>query len=394
MKIVVCLTGGIALYKAAYVIRGLIKKGFEVKLVMTVAAEKFISSLTFSALVKGEVYTQKKWVASEKILHIYLADWADTVIVIPATANIIAKMAAGIADDLVSTTLLAADCPKYAVLAMNRKMLANPATQRNLSWLQENGVSVMQPTTGLLAEGEIGKGRLPEPPAILAWLKKKFQVLQDLNGKKVLVSAGPTVESIDPVRYLSNRSSGKMGYEIVQEAVSRGAKVTLISGPTNLTPPVGCQLVKVKTALEMKAALEKNFAAADYVVMAAAVADYRPAILAEQKIKKAAAVYDLKLIRNPDILAELGQKKQNQLLVGFAAETQQLLVNAQKKLQQKNADLLVANDVSRSDIGFGSSENEVTFLRNNQQPLHLAKTSKRQVAKKIFDLLLQMAKAK
>ncbi|WP_281164856.1 bifunctional phosphopantothenoylcysteine decarboxylase/phosphopantothenate--cysteine ligase CoaBC [Liquorilactobacillus sicerae] len=393
-KILICLAGGIALYKAAPVIRQLLKNNLAIKIAMTPTAEKFVSALTFANLIKQKIYRQRDWFESEKVLHVFLADWADEIIVIPATANLIAKMATGLADDLVSAILLAANCPKYVVPAMNEKMLLNPATQRNLTWLKENGVKLMPTNSGLLAEGYAGRGRLPEPAAILAWLNDQQLVKQDLKGKKVLVSAGPTVEAIDPVRYLTNHSSGKMGYAIAKVAQKRGAQVTLVSGPTKLFPPTGVTLVPVTTALQMQAELEDHYELADYVIMAAAVADYRPVTAAQQKIKKGTVKISLPLVRNPDILFELGQKKQRQLLVGFAAETQQLLTNAQEKLCKKRLDLLVANDVARHDIGFGSNENEVYFLSPTEQPLHLAQTSKQQVAEKLFDLLVAMSKRK
>ncbi|KRM89234.1 bifunctional phosphopantothenoylcysteine decarboxylase/phosphopantothenate--cysteine ligase CoaBC [Liquorilactobacillus vini] len=393
-KILICLAGGIALYKAAPVIRQLLKNDLAIKVAMTPTAEKFVSALTFATLIKQKIYRQQDWFESEKVLHVFLADWADEIIVIPATANLIAKMATGLADDLVSAILLAANCPKYIVPAMNEKMLLNAATQRNLAWLKKNGVNLMPTSRGLLAEGYAGRGRLPEPAAILAWLSDCQLAKQDLKGKKVLVSAGPTVEAIDPVRYLTNHSSGKMGYAIAEVAQERGAQVTLVSGPTKLSPPQGVALIPVTTALQMQAELENHYEAADYVIMAAAVADYRPVRAAQQKIKKGTDKINLPLVRNPDILFELGQKKRQQVLVGFAAETQQLLVNAQEKLFKKKLDLLVANDVARQDIGFGSNENEVYFLSPTSSPLHLAQTSKQQVAEKLFDLLLAMTKRK
>lgn len=392
-KILVCLTGGIALYKAALVVRGLLKAGFELEIAMTKDAQKFVTPLTFSSLIKKKVHTDEEWFKSDDVLHIKLADWSDAIIVIPATANILTKMAVGLTDNLVSASILASQATKYVIPAMNQKMLTAPATQRNFQRLKADGVQFLSPVKGLLAEGYSGDGRLPEPPEIISWLIDRLETenKKDLVGKKVLVSAGSTVEPLDPVRYLSNNSTGKMGFAIAKIAQQRGAEVTLVAGPNQLALPNRVNYQPIKTARQMEQKMLEFYQQADFVIMAAAVADFRPAKTAEQKIKKQELdQLTLRLVRNPDILAELGRKKQKQLLVGFAAETQELLHNATQKMQQKKVDLLVANDVSRHDIGFGTSQNEVVFLQPDVAPELLSKRSKEKIADKIFDLLMDL----
>ncbi|MCI1634436.1 MAG: bifunctional phosphopantothenoylcysteine decarboxylase/phosphopantothenate--cysteine ligase CoaBC [Liquorilactobacillus nagelii] len=392
-KILVCLMGGIALYKAALVVRGLLKAGFELEIAMTKDAQKFVTPLTFSSLIKKKVHTDEEWFKSDEVLHIKLADWSDAIIVIPATANILTKMAVGLTDNLVSASILASQATKYVIPAMNQKMLTAPATQRNFQRLKADGVQFLSPVKGLLAEGYSGDGRLPEPPEIISWLIDRLETenKKDLVGKKVLVSAGSTVEPLDPVRYLSNNSTGKMGFAIAKIAQQRGAEVTLVAGPNQLALPNRINYQPIKTAQQMEQKMLEFYQQADFVIMAAAVADFRPAKTAEQKIKKQGLdQLTLRLVRNPDILAELGRKKQKQLLVGFAAETQELLHNATQKMQQKKVDLLVANDVSRHDIGFGTSQNEVVFLQPDVAPELLSKRSKEKIADKIFDLLMDL----
>jgi phosphopantothenoylcysteine decarboxylase/phosphopantothenate--cysteine ligase len=392
-KILVCLMGGIALYKAALVVRGLLKAGFELEIAMTKDAQKFVTPLTFSSLIKKKVHTDEEWFKSDEVLHIKLADWSDAIIVIPATANILTKMAVGLTDNLVSASILASQATKYVIPAMNQKMLTAPATQRNFQRLKADGVQFLSPVKGLLAEGYSGDGRLPEPPEIISWLIDRLETenKKDLVGKKVLVSAGSTVEPLDPVRYLSNNSTGKMGFAIAKIAQQRGAEVTLVAGPNQLELPNRINYQPIKTAQQMEQKMLEFYQQADFVIMAAAVADFRPAKTAEQKIKKQGLdQLTLRLVRNPDILAELGRKKQKQLLVGFAAETQELLHNATQKMQQKKVDLLVANDVSRHDIGFGTSQNEVVFLQPDVAPELLSKRSKEKIADKIFDLLMDL----
>lgn len=387
------ITGGIAVYKTAQLVRSFVKGGYEVRVAMTDSAQEFVNQQTFAVLSQHEVYTDfSSSDPTDFVPHIALADWTDAAIVVPATANIIGKMAHGIADDFVSTALLATAAPKYVVPAMNEKMWQQAATQRNIACLQADGSQILPPVTGFLAEGYSGQGRMPEPAEIYAWITAKLTQRQDLAGKKILVSAGPTVEAIDPVRFLSNRSSGKMGYAVAQAAADRGAEVTLISGPTALAQPTNLKMIAIRSARELQEQLEENFDANDFVIMAAAVADYHVKEVADQKIKKHGRdEVELKLVANPDILAALGQKKTHQRLVGFAAETQNLLANGAKKLAEKNLDMLVLNDVSRSDIGFNAADNEVRLLRPQAEPKLIEKTSKKQIAQAILDELLKLA---
>ncbi|MBS4461582.1 bifunctional phosphopantothenoylcysteine decarboxylase/phosphopantothenate--cysteine ligase CoaBC [Aerococcaceae bacterium zg-B36] len=375
-KIGLFITGGIAAYKMAELSRQFIKKGAEVRVVMSQAACEFITPLTMQTLTKQPVLVD---VFDEKdpttVQHIHMADWCDYVVVVPATANSIAKMAHGIGDDIVSTTLLAVHCPRLIVPAMNSNMYLNPATQRNLAQLKEDGYDVMTPDTGFLAEGYSGIGRLPELTAIveqLEWLIAKTILPQVLSGKKVVISAGGTRERIDPVRYISNDSTGKMGYAMARAARDLGANVTLVSTVPQLTTPQGVTVHYVASAQEMMNEMVTQLEQQDIFVMTAAVSDYRVAEIAEQKIKKQAGQQGLQLnlIENPDILAHLGHhKKSGQLVIGFAAETQDVENYAMKKLAKKQADWIIANDVSRKDIGFNSDANQVTLISRHQEPI-------------------------
>ncbi|MBU5308969.1 bifunctional phosphopantothenoylcysteine decarboxylase/phosphopantothenate--cysteine ligase CoaBC [Ligilactobacillus saerimneri] len=389
MKVVVYVTGGIAAYKAVNVVRLLQKNGHEVRVAMTDAAQKFVSTTTFAALLKEKVVTDL-FIQGE-IPHIELADWADVSLVVPATANILAKMAQGIADDLVSTALLATATMKLVVPAMNTKMWTNPATQRNIALLKKDGVRVLTPVSGPLAEGYAGKGRMPEPEAIWKWFCEQVNKVDGnlpLAGRKVVISAGATSEPIDPVRYITNRSSGKMGAALAQVATMLGAETVVVAGQMQVALPTTVRRVDVTTVAEMNQALNQEYITADIVIMAAAVADYRVAEVAPQKIKKQAEMV-LKLQKNIDILANLGARKQHQFLVGFAAETENLVANAQQKMERKNADLIVANDVSRRDIGFNSEQNEVQILRRQKPPRVVAKADKIEVAKEIFKVIIE-----
>ena len=389
--IAVYLTGGIACYKAVYLVRALVKAGAKVRVAMTAAAQRMVTPLTLATLSQHEVYTDFEMKQeTDFVAHISLADWTDYAIVIPATANVLAKMANGIADDFVSTALLATAAPKFVVPAMNDKMWENPATKRNLACLKQDGIEILEPAYGFLAEGYDGKGRMPEPSEIFTWFEQKINLKHDLTGKRILISAGPTSEAIDPVRCITNVSSGKMGYALAKVAQKRGAQVTLVSGPTALSAPPKIELIKVQTAAQMQQALQANYPTADVMIMAAAVADYRVAKQAENKIKKTSDEWLLKLIKNPDILKQLGQQKQHQFLIGFAAETQDVINNGQKKLTNKNLDLLVANDVSRKDIGFNVDDNQVTLLSLKKAPKTLPKASKEQIADWIYDEYLEM----
>lgn len=389
--IAVYITGGIAVYKAAQLVRSFIKAGFEVKVAMTSAAQKFVTAQTFEVLSTHHVYTDHVPTEDQEFVpHIALADWTDIAVVVPATANIIAKMANGLADDFVSTAILATRAPKFVIPAMNENMWQQVSTQRNVHTLKDDGVSVMFPATGFLAEGYSGRGRMPEPEEIFQWISEKITVKQDLAGVNLLISAGPTVEEIDPVRYLTNHSSGKMGYALAQKAADRGANVTLVSGPTQLSKPSGVAVIDIISAKELQQKVKEKFEQNDVVIMAAAVSDFHVKQIAKQKIKKNGQSMHLDLVANPDILADLGHIKTHQKLVGFAAETQNLIENGNKKLVKKNLDMLVLNDVSRKDIGFNAADNEVRLLRPKKEPKLIAKTSKDKIADEILDELTSL----
>lgn len=386
------VSGGIAAYKAAYLVRELIRQGAEVRVVETAGAQAFVTPLTFQTLSKHAVYTDRfTQLAPDEVTHIELADWTEIALVAPATADLIAKMAQGLADDFASTALLATTAPKFVAPAMNVHMWENPATQRNVATLKADGVEIIEPATGFLAEGYSGKGRFPEPTAIVATVTAKLLAQAadlPLHGQSVLVTAGGTRERLDPVRYLTNDSSGKMGYALATAARDLGAQVTLISAPTMLTVPAGVAYVGVDSAEAMRSALLARYQTAQMVIMAAAVADFRPVTVADNKIKKTTADYTLTLTKNPDILAELGQQKQQQFLIGFAAETQHLLTYAQKKLASKRVDMIVANDVSSAHAGFNHDTNEVTILQPNVEPQTLPLASKQVIAQQILQIAL------
>ena len=362
-KVLVGVTGGIAAYKAAELVRLLIKADLQVEVAMTKGATWFITPLTLETLSGNRVITRMFGRDETPMDHIRCGQDADLIIIAPATANIIGKMAHGIGDDFLSTCMLAATAKTLLCPAMNDQMFLNPAVQDNLALLQKRGFFVMSPDSGELACGSDGPGRLPDPAHIL---EQALVLLseQDLKGLKILVTAGPTTEYIDPVRYITNRSSGKMGYAIARAALRRGAKVVLVSGPTTLKPPPGSTFRPVKTAEEMRQAVFDHRDGCHVIIKAAAVSDYRPKETAGHKVKKGAVSLSLDMTRNPDILALLGQTKKDHpcVLVGFAAETQNLLENAQKKITAKNLDMIVANDVSRTDAGFGTDTNAVKII--------------------------------
>lgn len=385
------VTGGIAAYKAVELLRLFVKAGADVFVVMTASAREFVTPLTFQTLSGNPVHTELFNLYQEReIGHISLADRADLVVVAPATANLIGKVANGLADDLLSTALMATKAPVLFVPAMNVNMFENPIYQMNQKKLEGFGYHFLEPATGFLACGWEGKGKMPEPSRIfeetLALLAPK-----DLVGETVLVTAGPTREELDPVRYLSNYSSGKMGYAIARAARRRGARVILVSGPTALAAPAGVELVPVVSARRMREAVLERLEEATVVIKAAAVADYRPAMRAEQKIKKGLeGSLILPLEKNPDILAELGGLKGNRLLVGFAAETVDLLENARKKLTEKNLDLIVANDVSRNDAGFDVDTNAVRLLFRDGSGEELPLLGKDEVADQLLDRIARL----
>ena len=387
-KIVLGVTGGIAVYKAVDLVSRMRKAGCEVRVVMTEHAQQFVTPLTFKE-ISGNAVATSMWNANQEfnVEHIALANWADAFLVAPATANILAKMACGIADDLLSTTLLAAQAPIVVCPAMNTGMYQNSATQENIAKLQERGVTVMPPAVGHLACGTSGPGRLPEPQQIVEFMSAFFAGREcDLRGLRVLVTAAGTREPIDPVRYVGNRSSGKMGYAVAQMAAERGADVLLISGPSALATPPNVRVVNVETTNEMLEACLAAYGDVDIVIKAAAVADYRPRDVADQKIKKKTDdALTVVMDKNPDILKTLGAKKEQQVLVGFAAETQNLLANAREKVVKKNLDMIVANDVTAAGAGFNSDTNIVKFLFANGEVRELEQMPKVDVANKILD---------
>ncbi len=383
--IVLGITGGIAAYKAADLASKLTQSGAKVEVVMTDAALKFITPLTLRNITHRPVVTDMFELASEwSVEHVALAEAADAVVIAPATANTIARLAAGIADNMIGTVVLATKAPVIIAPAMNDNMYANSVTRKNITALKARGFTIIEPEPGRLASGKIGgKGRLPETKTILDVVERVLGQQNDFAGKKIVVTAGGTREPIDPVRHISNRSSGKMGYAIAEAARARGASVTLVSANVSLEAPDGVALVKVATTEEMKKAVEAAVKKTDALVMAAAPADYRAAAVAKNKIKKeSAGSLTLKLVKTPDILSGL---KGSFVRVGFAAETENLLANAKKKLAAKNLDLIVANDITQSDSGFDVDTNRVILVAKTGQPEELPLLSKREVADKILD---------
>ena len=388
-RVVVGVTGGIAAYKAAELVRGLVRDGADVRVAMTRHATEFVTPLTFEALSGHRVVWAQFDPANEAMDHITWGQETDLIVIAPATAGFIARMTAGMADDFLSTMLLAATAPVLVCPSMNDRMFEHPAVRENLDTLRARGIRVLSPATGDLACGTRGPGRLPEPEEIL----EQARILlapKDFQGRKVLVTAGATVEAIDPVRYITNRSSGKMGYALARAAARRGGSVVLVSGPTGLKPPLGVRFVGVRSAEEMRTAVLADRAGCDAVIKAAAVADYRPKESFDRKVKKRDADRVLDLVRNPDILAELGceGEKGTCVLVGFAAETEALLENAREKLQKKNVDMIVANDVSRPDAGFDTDTNLVRILHRDGRVEELPLMSKDEVADRILDRIL------
>lgn len=391
-KILLCVTGGIAVYKAAALTSKLTQAGATVKVILSDAAAKFVTPLTFQALSKNDVYTDTFDEKDSKVIaHIDLADWADLVLVAPATANTIAKLTYGLADNMITTTLLATTAPVWIAPAMNVHMYDHPAVQKNIMTLAQYGYQFIEPSEGYLACGYVGKGRLEEPEKIVELIKLSFaQKSKMLFGKKVIITAGPTQEAIDPVRYITNHSTGKMGYAIAEEASKAGADVLLITGPVSITPPNGVTVVKVKSAEEMYQAVMKEYDQADVVIKTAAVADYRPKIQHDNKMKKQPGEQVLELERTKDILFELGQRKAKQILVGFAAETEHVEEYAMGKLRKKNTDMIVANNVKMAGAGFGTETNIVTIFKKDGTSLELPLMSKHEVAQNILDQISQL----
>ena len=392
-KIVLGVTGGIAIFKAVDLVSKLRKHGVEVRVVMTENAAKFISPLLF-AEISGHKCAVSMWDGRDEfnVEHIALANWGDLMLVAPATANILAKMACGLADDLLSTVLLAAPCPKIVCPAMNTGMYENAATQENLKTLAGRGITVMEPASGELACGTSGAGRLPEVPEIIAYLEHFLAQREgDMRGLNVMVTAAGTREPIDPVRFVGNRSSGKMGYSIARQALLRGADVTLITGPSALTPPPYAKVIRVETTKQMLDACLSVYPDTDIVIKAAAVADFKPRSVADQKIKKIHPEDGMTIVmdQNPDILKTLGGMKKQQFLVGFAAETQNLLENAANKVKKKNLDMIVANDVSLKGAGFNTDTNIVKFLYPDGKVEALEILSKDEVASILLDRVME-----
>jgi phosphopantothenoylcysteine decarboxylase/phosphopantothenate--cysteine ligase len=392
-RILLGVSGGIAAYKAAEVARRLLMAGAQVKVVMTRAAQEFVGPVTFAALTGEKVATVMFGPESEPGEHISLAQQVDAIVLAPATANLIGKVAAGIGDDLLTTIMLAATRPVLLCPAMNVEMWGNPAVQENLARLQGRGCLVMEPAAGPLACGAVGLGRLPEPDLIVEACARLLSP-QDLAGRKVLVTAGPTHEDFDPVRFLTNRSSGKQGYALARVAWRRGAEVTLVSGPSALAAPYGVNRIMVRAARDMQAAVVERFPEVDVLLMAAAVSDYRPTQAEIRKIKRGRDEMQFHLTQNPDILKQVASLKNRQIVVGFAAETHDLEAEARRKMREKHLDLIVANDVNRPESGFQVDTNEVTLIPREGEGMPLPLMSKEEVAARILDQVVQLLKAR
>jgi phosphopantothenoylcysteine decarboxylase/phosphopantothenate--cysteine ligase len=389
MKIILGVGGGIAAYKSAEIARLLMQEGHVVQAVMTRAAQEFVTPLTFAALTGRKALTDLFAIESA-IEHIAVAQENELMAIAPATADLMAKLAHGLADDFLTTLYLAFTGPVVLAPSMNSNMWLHAATQANLETLRRRGHRIVEPDSGYLACGMTGPGRLADPAAIVEAIERESRRRQDFEGETVLITAGPTQEPLDPVRYISNRSSGKMGYALAEAAAARGARVILISGPVHLAPPRGVEIIHVRTAIEMRQKVLDNLAPAGIVVKAAAVADFHLSKVPEQKVKKTAARLSLELDPTPDILAELGRKKGDRLLIGFAAETQNLHQEARRKLESKNCDMVVGNLVGGSETGFESDENEVVLALATGELITLPRAPKREIADRIFDEVLKL----
>ncbi len=389
-KIVLGITGGIAAYKSAALTSLLIKSGADVQVIMTEHAREFIAPLTFEALTNRrcltDTFDRNHEYSTE---HVALAKEADAVLIAPATANVMAKLAHGIADDMLTTTVLACGCPKVIAPAMNTRMYENPATRENMDTLRRHGMTIVEPASGRLACGDVGAGKMPEPEELLQYVLMACACEKDMAGKKVLVTAGPTRELLDPVRYITNHSTGKMGYSIAKLCALRGAQVTLVSGKTSLIPPMFVEVVPVVTAEDMFREVTARSREMDIIIKAAAVADYRPKNVSDEKMKKSDGEMTLELERTKDILGHLGShKREGQFLCGFAMETQNLLENAKEKLLRKNADMIIANNLKIQGAGFGTDTNVVTIItEDGAQALELM--SKEAVAGQILNEILK-----
>ena len=387
-RILLGVSGSVAAYKAVEILRGLQRRGADVQVAMTEVATKFVSTLTFEALSHRKVHTELFPESGDPdVVHVRVADWPDLMVVAPATANLIGKLANGLADDLLTCTLLAGDCPLVVAPAMESSMYGHPAVQKNLQHLRGRGVHLVDPEEGDLASGHSGIGRLADPEIIVTAVADAFKTSDDFTGKRIVITAGRTEEDIDPVRFITNRSTGKMGYAVAERAMRRGAEVILVSGPTNLDAPVGAKVIPVRTVSEMQKATGEVFDQADALIMTAAVLDFRPETVAPQKIKKSADGLSLNLIANHDFLVDLGAEKRQRIVVGFAMETENGLANARRKLKEKHLDLIVLNDLTVAGAGFGVDTNVVTLLESEGEPISLPKLSKLEVADRILDRL-------
>ena len=399
MRITLGVTGGVAAYKAAELVRRLQQDGHSIQVVMTRSAREFIAPLTFAALsgqkVITDLFAESAGEANleSAIEHIAVAQRTDLLLVAPATADILAKFARGIADDFLTTLYLATTAPVVVAPAMNVSMWNHPATQENIEQLRKRNVRVVDPDEGYLACGMTGAGRLASQEAVVAAVNETLKLQRDLEGQTVLVTAGPTCEDLDPVRYITNRSSGKMGYAVAEAAARRGARVLLVSGPTSLETPTGVERMDVRSAEDMRRAVQERFAQSSIAIFAAAVADYRPAEAYTQKLKRGKEELTVRLEPNPDILAEAARNKGDRLVAGFAAETDHVAENARKKLAAKNADLIVANDVTAEGAGFDGDTNIVTLFARDGRDLPLPKMSKREVAERILDEIVRLLSA-
>ena len=388
-RVLLGVSGGIAAYKAAHLVRLLAQDGAEVQVVMTPSALRFVGADTFAALSRRPVYSDV-FEHSDAVLHVRLAREAEVAVVAPATANVLAKLAHGVADDLLTSALLEATCPLIVAPAMHSGMWNHLATRRNVASLVERGTALVGPAEGPLAAGDEGVGRMAEPEEILAAVARELGAIRDLAGLRILVTAGPTYEPIDPVRFLANRSTGKMGFAVAQEAARRGAAVTLVTGPVSLPDPSGVGVVRVEAAEEMARAVTDRYPQADAVVMAAAVADWRPKEPSLEKLKKESGTPSLTLEPVTDILATLGKRKERQVLVGFAAETANFEQEARRKLAEKNLDLIVVNEVGRPGTGFASDTNRAALLAREGDDAPLREWTKLELAKVICDQLVAL----
>ncbi len=392
-KILVAVSAGIAAYKSAFLVRALIKKGAEVKVILTPEATKFVTPLTLATLSKNPVEWEFSNEKGDWANHVELGLWADAMIIAPLTARTLSSMADGHCDNLVMATYLSAKCQVIVAPAMDLDMYQHPSTAENLEKIQSHGDLIIPATSGELASGLVGQGRMEEPDEIVKFVEDFFKKDLILSGKKILISAGPTYEAIDPVRFIGNHSSGKMGFELAKMAEKLGAEVTLVAGPTHQSVEgYNIKRMDVTSALNMLEAIESVYEAQDIVIMAAAVADYRPAEIADQKIKKNADKMTIEMVKNPDILKHLGTKKGNKMLVGFALETNDAIKHAKGKLERKNADLIVLNTLEDEDAGFGVETNKVTFITANKEPLSFPLKSKTEVAKDILTFIAQNLK--